>query len=108
MMSASSGNGLSLASIGEVFSELVIGENAIVRMVFLMIAEAILFVAMFSLKGFNCIGSFLEVGKDVTSGNINKEGASTIMSLRAVTAHCVGESGTSHNHLIYTTYLSWL
>jgi len=84
VVSASPGDGVPLASVGEIFSKLVISKNAIVRIIFLnglMIMEAVLIVMIFSLKGFNGIGGFLKVRNYVFCGNINEEGASTIMLL---------------------------
>jgi len=62
-MSASGGDSLDLSSSVDSFGEGMVGEDAIVRPIFLdvvVVFEAILFIASFAGDGFNGIGAFLE------------------------------------------------
>jgi len=62
-----------------------ISEDAIVRTIFLdmaLVFEAILFIALFAGNGFNGIGTFLEVGKDMSCSDINKKGANGVLVRR--------------------------
>ncbi len=88
----STGNCGALTSVGKFFCKLSIGEDTIVRMVFLycaMIAKAILLISVFALESFNGVGRFLKMWENVPSGNIHKEGASSILMLRLAPTHGV-------------------